>query len=349
MHIRLEFNFKLFYFFLITLLLFFPFFDLLSSNKAIVYWSGLGEFQWAKRIEYLLIQKGFEVCVLHGGPLDLTTHESEIGTKRLNSIEITEIERKFKPDIIFELNPTSASQIDCKRVLFLHHNFNLYNFLQSLPSEKYDILVVPDSIDKAVKKIWKGKIIEGYPSHANLGLNQIEKLKIFYCGFIKYDLRRGQGSQKIALMRLDQDKILDIYGGPEDWKFLKYSYRGLLPFEPLSIYEAIRKSGISLILHSDMHFSSGIPTARIFEAVAANSIIITDRHPFIVKNFGDNVLYIDRGANARSLYDQINTHFEWIKKNEQIVNEKIESCYEIFKSKYSLDTNLDEILNYLNF
>lgn len=118
------------------------------------------------------------------------------------------------------------------------------------------------------------------------------------------------------------------------------SFIGHIPVDGKSLIAAIHAAGISLVLHSDSHLTSGVPTARIFEATAANTVIISDRHPFVVEHFGDNILYIDIEQDANAIYKQIAAHMQWILAHPAKAQAMAAACNKIYKEQFSLEQQL---------
>lgn len=77
----------------------------------------------------------------------------------------------------------------------------------------------------------------------------------------------------------------------------------------------MHSTGVTLILHAPDHFLGQTPTGRIFEACAASTVIISDRHPFLEKHFSNSILYIDQEKPSEELYLQIDAHMRWIQKH----------------------------------
>ena len=102
---------------------------------------------------------------------------------------------------------------------------------------------------------------------------------------------------------------------------------------------------MSLLLHHREHLAGGSPTNRIFEAAAANNVIISDAHPFIKQHFGDNVLYIDIDQNAESMFKQVDAHMQWILANPLQAQQKAANCNAIYKQKFILEKQLADLLD----
>ncbi len=142
---------------------------------------------------------------------------------------------------------------------------------------------------------------------------------------------------------LSEAGYFDAYGPKDSWEKLNLkAYKGYVPMDGHSLQDILTKEGVVLILHSRGHFEQGIPTARIFEAAACSCVIISDRHPFIVKHFGDNVLYIDRD-DPQKMFEQINAHMQWILSHPKEAIELARKAHAIFKNNFTLESELRKI------
>ena len=85
----------------------------------------------------------------------------------------------------------------------------------------------------------------------------------------------------------------------------------MLPFDGVSIVNAIRSSGIALCLHRAEHRKVNCPSMRLFEAAAAGALIITDDFEFPRVWFRDSVLYVDAELPPSIVVQRILSHVEW--------------------------------------
>lgn len=171
--------------------------------------------------------------------------------------------------------------------------------------------------------------------------------KLFYCGWMmKEDGQRTGPHVKKLLQLLDQEQQLEVYGPPSKWDWLPNSYKGFLPLNGKSIGEAIRKAGIALILNGSFNIKVGKPTSRVFEAASSCVSIISDRHPFIVEEFGDSVLYIDHKATGRTMFKQIQTHLDWICECPAEAQQLARKAHSIFLQKYTLEQQLKNLKDF---
>jgi spore maturation protein CgeB len=98
-------------------------------------------------------------------------------------------------------------------------------------------------------------------------------------------------------------------------------------------------------MHRDTHLKAGAPSGRIFEAAAAAAVIISDKHPFVEKEFKNSVLYVDQTRD--DLFEQIDTHMRWIKENPEAAKTKALQAHKIFLEKFTLEEQLIRL--YENF
>ncbi len=170
--------------------------------------------------------------------------------------------------------------------------------------------------------------------------------KLFYTGGAYWDTSRNSQEYRKMFALLDKKQYMEICGVPKQWSHTPNSYKGWIVSNGVSVIEAMHEAGIALILHTKNHLSSGAPSARIFEAVAANTVIITDRHPFIMKHFKDNVLYIDITRDGTNIFKQIDTHMQWIYKNPKLAQQMADRCHDIFLEKFTAEQQLLKLLDY---
>lgn len=171
--------------------------------------------------------------------------------------------------------------------------------------------------------------------------------KLFYVGINWERVNNSKGRHHDLLVMLDERSLVKIYGpdelqGIRVWKGFK-SYVGELPFDGTSCVHAIHDAGIGLVLSSEAHKDAEMVSNRIFEAIAAGTIVISDENAFVKKHFGDSVLYIDTDREASNVVEQIEKHLAWIKKYPDDAFEKIRKTQQIFLEKFTLDQSIEAI------
>lgn len=168
-----------------------------------------------------------------------------------------------------------------------------------------------------------------------------EPKKLFWGG-MNWDILRSQRYKKLITNLSDKFSI-KVYGPYGKFSYLKpETYGGYIP-PGIQNIEAIRKNGIYLITHSRIHINNNVPSMRPFEAAAANVITISDMHPFVMKHFGDSMLYFDHDASAEEIYKQVEKHMNWIMANPDKAKEIANRAHKIFLEKFTVDRDLIRI------
>lgn len=173
-------------------------------------------------------------------------------------------------------------------------------------------------------------------------IQYLAEAKIFYCGG-NWDPKRSSEAFQELFKILEKTGDLDVYGPPKPWAFLKQSYKGFIPYDGISFLNAMYHAGVILCFHSESHIRVGIPSARVFEAIAVGAIPISDEHPFIQRVFGDSVLYVNTSLPPQQLAQQILNHYHWVKTHPQEAADKIKRAQEIFRKRFSTEQMLQNI------
>ncbi len=158
-----------------------------------------------------------------------------------------------------------------------------------------------------------------------------------------WDKFRSSNNYKKFITYLSENVPMRVYGHYNSSSYLKpYIYGGYI--EPgIENIQAIRRNGIYLLTHSNLHFQGGEPNMRGFKAAAANAIVISDKHPFIVENFGDSFLYFDYDADSETMYKQVKAHMDWIKANPEKAKAMAEKAHKIYLEKFTIEADLIRI------
>ena len=133
--------------------------------------------------------------------------------------------------------------------------------------------------------------------------------RLFYIGINWERLGREKGRFHDTLVTLDRKGLIDIYGpeqvhGTPVWDGFS-AYRGEIPFDGVSIKNAINQSGICLALSSASHKHAGIMSNRLFEGLAGGAAIIATPNPIIDKYFKSVVYHVDDTRGEAILGQQI--------------------------------------------
>jgi len=164
--------------------------------------------------------------------------------------------------------------------------------------------------------------------------------RLFYPGGVLTDNTRSAAKYKRFFAMLDKQGYLEVFGHEDRWQHTPNSLRGILPFNGISLIKVNNKFGATLILHARDHLYGDVPTGRIFEAAAANTVIISDRNKGIEQNFGDDILYIDIHESAEEVFRQIDGHMQWILAHPQQAMQMAQRCHDIFRQKFTLEAQL---------
>lgn len=167
---------------------------------------------------------------------------------------------------------------------------------------------------------------------------------LFYPGGVLTDNTRAAAKYKQFFSMLDQQGYLEVFGHEDRWQHTPNSLRGILPYNGVSLIKVNNKFGATLILHARDHLYGDVPTGRIFEAAAANTVIISDRNKFIEQNFGDNILYIDIHESAEEVFRQIDQHMQWILSHPEQAQQMAQSCHDVFIQKFTLEAQLLKLI-----
>lgn len=176
-----------------------------------------------------------------------------------------------------------------------------------------------------------------------------DQAKLFYSGINWERMSNSKGRHHDLFKALDNENLTRIYG-PEKffdavpWEGFK-TYAGSLPFDGLSAMKAINECGISLVLTSDVHRDAEAVSSRLFESCAAGAVLICDDNPYIVREFGDSVLYVNYDkTDYKKNVEQIKNHLSWVKNNQQEALKLAQKSQQIYVTKFHLDNVLANII-----
>lgn len=174
-------------------------------------------------------------------------------------------------------------------------------------------------------------------------------LRLFYSGINWERISNSKGRHHDLFKALDDEHLTRIYGPEKFFDAIPWAgfqtYAGSLPFDGLSAIKAINECGVSLVLSSNTHREAEAATNRLYESCAAGAVLICDDNPFVIRQFGDSVLYIhyDENDHKKNL-DQIKSHLKWIKENPKSALELAHSSQVIYAEKFHLDKVLGNLI-----
>lgn len=195
---------------------------------------------------------------------------------------------------------------------------------------------------KLLSRTGKGSvklIFNAYPSTFSTKFTKLEYKQLFYCGG-NWDALRSSDFFKGIMLSLRQKGYLNVYGPPTTWEYLSNTYKGYLPDDGYSIIDKIKDSGITLVVHSEIHNLHDIPSGRIFEAAAAGSVIISDQNQFVKDEFGNCVNFIDLTKPQEEVVEQIDHFVRWAQRNPEKAYKQAECAHRIFGEKFALEKTL---------
>lgn len=314
-----------------------------SEAKILVVWhGGFGEAEAVERLKIAAKNINIDLRVIQdNGSLQ---HSLKINNPVEVAIKI------FKPDFVLSLEENLPYYEGAPNYMVLSHGIEDYikynetdgpEFINS-HFVQFDALLPSFSNIELLKTVYEksGKKYFGMPWYYSVyKTDRMTAIphKLYYSGGSLWDKTRSSDKYIDVYKKLDQSGYFVVSGPVHIWQHLSQSAIGLLPFDGVAVIDAIHDAGIELILHDKSHFDAAAPTSRIFEAAAANVVIISDKHSFIINNFGDNVLYIDVEQDAITIFNQINSHMQWIMSHPSESQQMAANCNAIFKDKFSLE------------
>jgi hypothetical protein len=330
----------------------------------------VSNFSWLEPYENTEIKPNYKILILTSHGIGESTLGFNLGQAAKNlgwsvlTLDYTkghEIEiEEFKPDFAIVLGiHLQWSKIEptaYKKYMLLDTFTNIINYI------KYEYFSSSFKIQPKYKKLFLNsdgflcttkeiELFKNAAKHNNKAFHAIpfftyapktsykynEPNKIITIGNNWDPLRNGKRYRQLFQM-LSKDNMIAVYGPERAWDYIKESWGGFIPHE--DIIKSIQKNGIALVLHSEHHFNNNLLTNRIMEAISASAIVISDRNPAVIENFGDNILYIDHTASAEEIYSQIKKHYEWIKSHPKEVSAMTKRNHEIFLEKFTAENGL---------
>lgn len=324
-----------------------------SGKIMLLHYGGMGEKEFAARFKIACQNMNIELQVFNTNT-NLDQKKSKILMQRLR-----EIVKIYKPDFVLLLEDLITEHFPGApnyRILTRGGN-NRYitmaptgRFSFTFPYfKRADGLLTAFEDATLLEKAYiedGGRLFTTTPWHMtvyNTDYAPTVPHKLFYSGGHLWDTTRNSEKYLQLFKLLDQSAYFKVCGVAENWQHTPRSFTSELPIDGQSVIKAIHEAGVSLILHDKEHLIDSVPSSRIFEAAAANAVIISDRHPFIEKYFGSNVLYIDVAQDAQNMFKQIDRHMQWILANPQSAQILAQNCNTIFKQKFLLEDQLQKL------
>jgi hypothetical protein len=321
-----------------------------DKYKIVIVSNNGGEYSYAEYLKYAAEKNGWEVKIYIN-----------------NTIGYEESLLSFDPDFILYSHhamPNENQEISRHRskkyvisFMSLRSMRDDYNFIDHknpylAKKEFYSFISSVDGIITSEKEMDIFRImfermnknfngIRMFPLAPRIDNVPAEPDKLMWIGTMWDKLRSSERYRNFMVM-LSENIPMKSYGRFRDNFYLKEVYDGSMP-SAMEIFDAIRKNGVYLLTHSDSHIDAATPTLRIFEAVAANVVVISDRHPFAIEHFGDNFLYFDQNADSEAMYKQVKAHYDWIKANPEKAKAMAARAHQIFLEKFTVEKDLIRI------
>jgi hypothetical protein len=167
-------------------------------------------------------------------------------------------------------------------------------------------------------------------------LTASSRLKIAYCG-TDSDAQRG------AIVRLlGRHDGVQVFGPEESWAGLEAkSYGGMIPFDGESAQRKYAGNGIALCLLTEDRRRDDVAGRRVFEAASVGAIAICADIPWLRRNFGDSLYYVDQSLPQPYLVRQILLRREEIYRDPGAAIEKARRAREIFERQFAAEVLLE--------
>ena len=318
-------------------------------------YSAEGEIQWSLRMAKVAKDLGWEwiVCM---PPRDGTWKD-----KRKEFIKM------LNPHCAIHFNYAFSSEGPC-----LHgngENFLIIPFgnwlypdpLQSILMARFDgflpclKLKEHTELENCLERILNRKFhyITTYPTAYRTEFNDAPKTQLFACGG-NWD-ERGDAAYFRVYNLLGDAGYFHVRSKPLGWQrnkstgqWLKKGYEGTLPMDGISPIEIGKQYGISLLLHGKVFRQTEAMSGKTLEICASSNVIISDKHPWVIREFGDNIYYIDVDnieSDPEGVFRQIDGHVRHIQNHQEEAIRKAKECHRIFCEKFSLEGELKKIQN----
>jgi phosphoglycerol transferase len=176
--------------------------------------------------------------------------------------------------------------------------------------------------------------IDFYPSCQDVDMETPDpsRLSLAYVG-VHWD-----GDRHGNLIRALADKVdLNVYGPSNAWKHLPNNYRGTIPFDGQSLVRTLNRHGAVLAIHKEEHRAESTPSMRVFEAIAARCLVITEPLKPFVDIFGDSLIYLDHSKSSDETATEIARVLENLRKHPEEFQRRIQASHSAFRASASLE------------
>lgn len=256
----------------------------------------------------------------------------------VDDIENPEILKNNSYDFVISLAPGFYTFPSCKNYLAIFHPIHHY-FESGILKEEYSsydgyLLTYTPEVDSKTYPY-----MPWFPTVQRREYQRLDPQYLFHI-YCTWGNRFEDDKFRHLFSLLDKEPYARFYGNSLCELICPQSYQGGIPFDGESLCATASQAGVSLILHSSEHNKYGLPSGRIFEAIAASTVIICDQNRFVHHHFGDSILYINTDKDAESIFKQIQSYMAWIKNNPDAALEKAKKAHEIYKKQFLLEDQL---------
>ena len=134
---------------------------------------------------------------------------------------------------------------------------------------------------------------------------------------------------------------LHVYGPADIWGFVNEAYRGPAPDR---LVEVLNRHGAALVLHDPAYVDEGVPSAAIFEALAAKCLVITDAMPALRPLFGDSLCMVDISGSPDAAARAIAATVQNLQARPEAFVRKVKNAQEVFLAQASLERLLEDLI-----
>ncbi len=324
-----------------------------DKYKVVIITNNGGEFSYSEYFKYAAEKMGWEVKIYYNQTLGNEPEILEFDPDFIIFSQFSETTPDINTKIIAHKSKKyllSFSSIDAIRNRFkwisIRDPYKPTNSFKKLVSMVDGILTIAPELhfyqemfNKLNKPFYGLQILPLVPKFNNEP-TEPKNLMWLSGGWDKF---RSSDNYKQFINYLSENVPMRVFGHYNSSSYLKPRIYGGYIAPGIENISAIRNNGIYLLTHSDLHFKGGETNMRGFEASAANAVVISDKHPFIVKNFGDSFLYFDHDKDAKTMYNQVKSHIDWIRSNPEKAQIKAAKAHQIFLDKFTIERDLIRI------
>ncbi|MDR2806628.1 MAG: hypothetical protein LBB11_00525 [Puniceicoccales bacterium] len=309
-----------------------------KPRMAIVTRPSIGEIQWAIRMSIAAEKLGWEWFLIDN-------LQDSKWIPYLNPHFVISLDEGFAPmpNLINLL--VIQSGVQCEENLSRARNTARYDgFLCCC--ESFDPL--KNYVEFAEKK--KFYYISTYPTTFKTDFDNRSKTQLF-CHGINWD-ERGDAAYFKVYNLLGDTGYFHVHSKTSGWRnkkrgrWLEKGYEGDIPVDGIGPVAIGTQYGISLLLHGKAFRQTVSMSGKTLEICASSNVIISDKHPWVIREFKNNVYYIDVDNiedNPDDVFRQIDTHVKHIQNHQEEAIKKAQACHRIFCEKFTLEGEMKKI------